>query len=243
MGVRKVTESKSQQLQGKWTTRIDNSGNGNTVRNTSVRIVNAIHGVEMDKIAALKLRDVGKLYHLEDEAEITQNESTDLESRKEVGNKEEKEQITKLKEAKEKEKADLNLRIKILGREIEKNDLQELIIDRSGNIEGVNNQMDISANEFQKAEGNKGEFELAHGGEEEIIPIEAEIGNQLLKMEAGNTRRAERPNKEKTGKALPWKVDMDLSGKPEGEIRRNQFSEIRKMRIWRYYGIPSRKKM
>ena len=44
----------------------------------------------MDKIVAGKLRDVEKLYNLEEESEITQSELTELNNRKAVANNEEK---------------------------------------------------------------------------------------------------------------------------------------------------------
>ena len=50
----------------------------------------------MGKIPAGKLLGVGKLFHLEDLAEITQNELADLENRKFVGNLGEKEKIVQL---------------------------------------------------------------------------------------------------------------------------------------------------
>ena len=74
-----------------------------------------------------------KLYNLEEESEITQNELTELGNWKEVANKEETEEISKMQEIKEKEKKDLKNRVRNLKKEIEKNDLGELVIDRSEN--------------------------------------------------------------------------------------------------------------
>ena len=63
---------------------------GNTIKNTFVRAVNVLSGIEMVRISTGELRDVGKLYHLEDEAEITQNEMADLGNRKISAKKEER---------------------------------------------------------------------------------------------------------------------------------------------------------
>ena len=54
----------------------------------------------MDKIAVGKLRDAEKLYNLEGESEITQSELTDLHNWKEVANKDEKGEISKMQEIK-----------------------------------------------------------------------------------------------------------------------------------------------
>ena len=74
----------------------------------------------------------------------------------------------------------MNSRIKKSGEEIGKNDSEELVIGRSGDIDEVGNkkQMGILANEFQKSERKERECELANG-EEEWVPIGAEIGNKL----------------------------------------------------------------
>ena len=50
-----------------------------------------------------------------------------------MANKEETEEISKMQEIKEKEKKDLKNRVRNLKKEIEKNDLGELVIDRSEN--------------------------------------------------------------------------------------------------------------
>ena len=39
----------------------DNSGYGNTMRNTFARLVNALSGIEMDKITVVKLMGVGEI--------------------------------------------------------------------------------------------------------------------------------------------------------------------------------------
>ena len=56
----------------------------------------------------------------------------------------------------------MNTRVKKLMKEIEKNDLEELIIDRSKSADEVNNQIDFSAKEFQKLEGENEGSELAN---------------------------------------------------------------------------------
>ena len=98
--------------------KIDNFGNGDTVRNTFVRMANFLSWGEMGKISAVELRDVEKLYHLGDEAEITQKELADLgiigKLRQRKG--EEREKIAKIQELEEKEKKELNSRIKKLKR-------------------------------------------------------------------------------------------------------------------------------
>ena len=66
--------------------------------------------------------------------------------------------------------------------------------------------MDISANEFQKLEENKEEGELVNRSEEEIVSIEAEIGNRLREREVGNPKRAERPVRRSREKLCPEKL-------------------------------------
>ena len=70
----------------------------------------------MGEIAAWKVRDVEKLYHLEDEAGITQKELADLENRKIVAKKEERGKIAQIRETKRKSA----WRIEFAIREIEK---------------------------------------------------------------------------------------------------------------------------
>ena len=53
---------------------------GDSIRNTFVRMANALSGSEGAKIDAWKLRDVGRLFHLEDEVGIAQIELGDLET-------------------------------------------------------------------------------------------------------------------------------------------------------------------
>ena len=101
-----------------------------TIQNTFARLASALPGSEMGKIQMGELRDVERLFHLEDEAEITQNELADLANREIAENLGEKEEISQLQE-KEKEKKEANVRILKLKQEIEKIDLGELIIDRS----------------------------------------------------------------------------------------------------------------
>ena len=79
---------------------------GNTIQNTSVRIVSVLSGTEMDKISEVGLRDVDGLFHLVGESEITQNELTNLGNRKIVANMEEKEKTAQIQETKEKGRAD-----------------------------------------------------------------------------------------------------------------------------------------
>ena len=60
--------------------------------------------------------------------------------------------VIQLQEEEENEKKESKLRIKKLKRQIEKNDLEELIIDRSKTPDGVNTQIDVSVGRFQKLE-------------------------------------------------------------------------------------------
>ena len=52
---------------------------GDTVRNTFVKMANALTGCEWAKINTGELRDVEKLFHLDDEMGIAQKERTRLE--------------------------------------------------------------------------------------------------------------------------------------------------------------------
>ena len=99
---------------------------------------------------------------MEEESEITQNEIMDLNNWKEVANMDENEEISKMQEIKEKERKDLNTIVRNLVKEIEKNDLEELVTDRSKSTDGGNNQIDFQAKEFQKLEEENEESELAN---------------------------------------------------------------------------------
>ena len=146
----KVTKNNIQRLASKMgESKTIISDMKDTIRNTSARIVNALSGSEMGKIPVVKLRDVEKLFHLKGEAEITQNELGDLENRKIVANLGGR-GIVQLQEDKEKEKKELNSRIKKLKKEIEKIDFKGPIIDRSRTTEEINTKIDVAADEFQK---------------------------------------------------------------------------------------------
>ena len=84
--------------------------------------------------------------------EIAENELIELNNRKEVAVKEGVAEISIMREDKEKEKKGLKNKIRKLKKEIEKNDLSELIIDRTKGNGGISNRMDISANESQELE-------------------------------------------------------------------------------------------
>ena len=89
-----------------------------------------------------------------------------MNNRKEVANKEEVEEISITQEEKEKKKKELKNKIRKLKKEIEKNDLEELIIDRTKGDGGISNKIDISAKVFQELGDNKEtmvEEELAPG--------------------------------------------------------------------------------
>ena len=82
--------------------QIGNFGNENAIRNTSARMANVLAGSEIEKITVGKFRDVGgKLYNLEEEVEISENELIKLNNRKEVAEKEEEEEISVMQEEKE----------------------------------------------------------------------------------------------------------------------------------------------
>ena len=127
---------------------------------------------------------------------------------------------------------------KEIGKEIEKNDSEELIIGRSKTTEEVNTQIDISADEFRKLEENKedGEFPNERGGD--VLPEEGEMGNPLRENEVDNPRAAELPKVKRREKALPWKVELDLSGKFSRKICRIQVWEIRKQYIYIGFSNP-----
>ena len=84
-------------------------------------MVSALSGIEMYKISAGELRDVGKLYHLEDEAEITQKELADLENRK-IATKQEME-LHEYNNWEEREER-IEFANKEIEKEIERNDLE-----------------------------------------------------------------------------------------------------------------------
>ena len=105
--------------------------------------------------------DVEKLYNLEEEIEITENELTELNHRKEVADKEE--EISKMQELKEREKRTEN-KVKKLKKEIGKNDLSDLIIDRTKSNEEVSGKIDTLAKEFHGLEEEKKELNLRRKG-------------------------------------------------------------------------------
>ena len=90
MEVRKVTKAKDRGYTEKRQIRIDHFGNANTIRNNFARAVNVLSGSDMCKITVGELRAVWKQYNSEWEAEVTQNELTELGNWKEATNKEEK---------------------------------------------------------------------------------------------------------------------------------------------------------
>ena len=100
--VLKVTKSKIQRLQGKWKIQIGNYRTGKY--NSKYFCSNGKRPFmgEMGKISAVGLRDVEKLYHMEDEAEITQKELAYLEKRKIAAKKEERGKLPKIQETEEK---------------------------------------------------------------------------------------------------------------------------------------------
>ena len=119
-------------------------------------------GAKWIKSRFVELRDLENLYNLEEESEITKNEITNLNNWREVAYMDEKVELSKMQEIKEKEKKYLNTRVRELKKEIEKNDLEELIIGRSKSTDEVKGQIDFPAKEFQKLEEGNEENELAN---------------------------------------------------------------------------------
>ena len=91
----------------------------NAIRNTFARMVHVLPGGEIEKITVGKLRDIGKLYNLEEEAEITDKEIVELDNQKEVAEKEDADEIWSMQEEKEKGEKELKVKIKKLKKEIE----------------------------------------------------------------------------------------------------------------------------
>ena len=91
----------------------------------------------------------------------------------------------------------MNTRVKKLKKEIEKNQLGALIIDRSQNTDEVSNQIDLPAKAFPKLEEENEGSELANEREEEIMPIEVEVGVQLPGREVERAKREERPRSQR----------------------------------------------
>ena len=129
-----------------------------------------------------------------------------------MANMEGGEKSPKFKKQKKRE-GELNARIKNRKKEIEKNDLEELIIDRSETPEGVNTQIDISADGFQKLGENMEDGEYANGVGGDVLPEGGEMGNPLHENEVDNPRGVERSKVKRGEKALPWKVELDSGGK------------------------------
>ena len=182
----------------------------NAIRNTFARMVNVLSRSEIEKVTVEKLRDIEKLYNLEEEAEITDKEIRELNDQKEVAEKEDVGEISSTQEEKEKGKKDLKIKIKKLKKEIERNNLNELIIDRAQGEEEVSNQIDKLAKEFEELDGNEESV-----GEKDVIMnpenMEEEIPFHEEEMEI--PIREERPKAKRREKAKSWDVTIDLSGK------------------------------
>ena len=104
-------------MRGKWKIQIDNFGNATS--NSKYFCANGKRPFRgrNGKISAAELRGVGKLYHLEDEAEITQKGVARLGKSENCGEERRKrEKIAQIQELEEKEKKELNSRIKKLKR-------------------------------------------------------------------------------------------------------------------------------
>ena len=67
-------------------------------------MVNVLSGSEIEKVAVEKLRDIEKLYNLEEEAEIADEEIMELDTQKEVAEKEDVEEISSTKEEKKRKR-------------------------------------------------------------------------------------------------------------------------------------------
>ena len=178
-------------------------------------MVNVLSGSEIEKAAVKKLRDIGKLYNLEEEAEIADKGITELDNQKEVAGREEVKEISLTQEEKEKEKKDLKVKIKKLKKEIERNNLNELIIDRTKGEEEVSNQIDKLSKEFEELDGNE---ESAGEKEAKIESGKHGMGISVHEEEMGIPRREERPKSKRRGKAKSRGEVIDLSG---GSPRRN----------------------
>ena len=76
----------------------------NAIRNTFARMVHVLPGGEIEKITVGKLRDIGKLYNLEEEAEIADKEIVELDNQKEVAEKEDVEEISSTQEEKKRKR-------------------------------------------------------------------------------------------------------------------------------------------
>ena len=162
----------------------------NAIQNTLARVVNVLSGSEIEKATVAKLRDIGKLYNLEEEAEIAVKEITELDNQKEVAEKEDADEIWSMQEEKEKGEKELKVKIKKLKKEIERNNLNELIIGRTKGGEETPNQIDNLAKEFDELGGSE-----ENVGEKEAISnpgnMEEEISFHEGEMEI--PRREERP--------------------------------------------------
>ena len=67
-------------------------------------MVNVLSGIEIEKAAVKKLRDVEKLYNLEEEAEIADKEIMELDNQKEVAEREEVKEISLTQEEKKRKR-------------------------------------------------------------------------------------------------------------------------------------------
>ena len=99
LDVRKVAKSKSRKLQGK----VEKCKSiipeiENVIQNTFTRMINLLSGREIEKVDVWKLRDIEKLYNLEEEAEISDKDIMELDTQKEVAEKEDVEEISSTQE-------------------------------------------------------------------------------------------------------------------------------------------------
>ena len=147
--------------------------------------------------------------NFEEEVEIAEKEINELNNQKEVAEKEDVAEISLTQEEKDREKNDLENRIRKLKKEIERDNSKELIIGRTKGNEEIPNQIDTSANELQELEEDK---EIAIEEEEELIPGYLKEGSPLCDKEMEIPRRNERPMLKRRGEAESWDCAMDLSG-------------------------------
>ena len=192
--VRKVTNRKTRRTQGemnRFKTII--SEMRNTIQNTFVKMVNVLSRIDVGQITAGKLRGVGKLYNLEEETEIAQKERKKGIGKLGETGKERRIRRNKMQEMEENGGKNSKLKIKKLRKEIEKKDMEELIIDRPKSNDEANRQIEFLANEFQRLEENEEEAESRGESEEESKSSEEEMEMQFPEKETGIPKREERP--------------------------------------------------
>ena len=98
-------------------------------------------------------------------------------------------------------------------KEIEKNDLGDLVIGRAKSNEAASSQIDTLAKDFKGCGEEKRRIEFSNERGGEIIPARKEEGAPFGERKMEIPRKEERSRIKRREKAVPWEIEMDSGGK------------------------------